>query len=210
MIAAAAALGIGVAAVARWGGARRLDIAISGSAGPAVVAAAYLIAGAGGGPAQLEPYRAALIAVGVGLVASFVVAIPAPRQRPGAGSGAKAKQQAEYESMAPNADEHESGEPAGQTEPHSRQPLLDETYEPGTYPEEPVAGQPRHRDDRDDDPDRDQYRQRSRAAAANSGPRPPAIMGQPPVGSYEKDYSEWLRDLGHAPGQRGDREDQRL
>jgi hypothetical protein len=34
-------------------------------------------------------------------------------------------------------------------------------------------------------------------------------MGQPPVGSYEE-YSEWLRDLGHAPGQSGDREDQRL
>jgi hypothetical protein len=206
MIAAAAALGVGVAAVARWGGARRLGIAISGFAGPALVAAAYLIAGAGGRPAQLEPYRAALIAVGAGLLASFVVAIPPPRQRPGAESGAKAKQQAEYESTVPNADEQEAGEPAGPTEPRGRQPLLDETYEPGTYPEEPAAGQPRRRDDRD----RDQYAQQSRAAAANSGPRPPAIMGQPPAGSYEEDYSEWLRDLGHVPGQRGDREDQRL
>jgi hypothetical protein len=35
-------------------------------------------------------------------------------------------------------------------------------------------------------------------------------MGQPPASSYEEDYSEWLRDLGHVPGQRGDREDQRL
>jgi hypothetical protein len=206
MIAAAAVLGVGVAAVARWGGARRLGIAISGFAGPALVAAAYLIAGTGGRPAQLEPYRASLIAVGAGLLASFVVAIPAPRQRPGAGSGAKAKQQAEYESAVPNADGHEAGEPDGRTEPRGRQPLLDETYEPGTYPEEPVAGQPQHRDDRNRDP----YAQQSRAAAANSGPRPPAIMGQPPAGSYEEDYSEWLRDLGHVPGQRGDREDQRL
>ncbi len=84
MIAVAGALGITVAALARRRGARRLGIAVCGLVGPAVVAAAYLIAGPGPDRSyQAEPYTAALIAAGVGLLASVVVALPS-------GSGAAA------------------------------------------------------------------------------------------------------------------------
>jgi hypothetical protein len=71
MVGVAALLGLAVAAVARWGGAHRFGVALSGLGGPAVVAAAYLIAGPGS-----EPYYPALIAVGAGLIASTVVALP--------------------------------------------------------------------------------------------------------------------------------------
>ena len=78
MIAVAAVIGLLVAAVARWGGAGRVGAALSGFAGPSVVAASYLIAM----PAtsvtrstQVEPGRAAAIAVGAGLLASAVVAL---------------------------------------------------------------------------------------------------------------------------------------
>jgi len=82
MIGLAAILGLTVAGVARWGGAHRIGMALSGVTGPAVVAAAYLIAGPGSGSDrsnQFEPYNASLIAVGVGLCASMLVAIPGRR-----------------------------------------------------------------------------------------------------------------------------------
>jgi hypothetical protein len=77
MVAIAALLGFGVAAVARWGGAARRGVALSGLAGPAVVAAAYLIAGAGTDAGLQASYRAALLALGAGLVGSVLVALPA-------------------------------------------------------------------------------------------------------------------------------------
>jgi len=76
MIGVAAVLGLAVAAVARFGGARRIGIGLSGLAGPAIVAAAYLIAGAGGGGDQVGPFRASLIAVAAGACASIAVAVP--------------------------------------------------------------------------------------------------------------------------------------
>ena len=58
MIALAALVGVGVAAVARWGGAGRVGAGVSGFAGPAVVAAAYVIAWPGMGAAQAGAARA--------------------------------------------------------------------------------------------------------------------------------------------------------
>lgn len=74
MVMVSGALGLVVAAVARGRGASRLGASIAGLGGPALVAAAYLIAGPG--EDQSEAYLAALLAVAVGLAASAVVAIP--------------------------------------------------------------------------------------------------------------------------------------
>jgi hypothetical protein len=207
MIAIAVILGAGVAAVARWAEASRLGIALSGFAGPAVVASAYLIAGFGYGPRQLDPYRAALIAVGAGLVASVLVAIPGPTR------GATEKpttRKAEGTREAPEADDPSGYDPVpvpGAVRPEPNQPPLDETYD--VYPREaaPVPA--------------DREQEREPAVAAPSVPsvsalapesqRPLATMSQPPARTYEEDYSDWLRDLGQVPGQRdADREDQRL
>ena len=246
MVGAAAVLGIGVAAVARWGGAKRFGTAISGFAGPAVVASAYLIAGDGDSAGQLDPYRASSIAVGAGLIASVLVTVPAPRRRPGAGStetgSAGGQRQSGYEAAARGSGTYEGGgsesgpreagvREAGvretgvretgvretgvrETGVRGRQPLLDETYEPETYPEtypqEPVPAPPYQANASRQDPYRAQP-----SVATEPGPRPTAIMGQPPARSYAEDYSDWLRDLGQVPGQRTDasreanREDQR-
>jgi len=95
MILLAFVIGVGVAGMARFGGQHKIVVALSGFAGPAVIAAAYLIAGPGSGAgraAQFEPYRAALIAAGAGLVASVVVAFI---QRPGTKEPAAAEEEAE-------------------------------------------------------------------------------------------------------------------
>jgi hypothetical protein len=81
MVIAAAVLGLVVAAVTRARGASRLGTAFSGFGGPALVAAAYLIAGPGEN--QGEAYVSALLGVIAGLAASAVVAIPG---RPAAGA----------------------------------------------------------------------------------------------------------------------------
>jgi hypothetical protein len=80
MIVMAVLVGITVAGVARWRGTTRLGAALAGFGGPALAATAYLIAGAGerGGP-QEEPYVAALIATGAGLISSVLVAMPGRR-----------------------------------------------------------------------------------------------------------------------------------
>jgi hypothetical protein len=74
MIIVAAVLGLVVAVVARARGTSRLSTAVSGFGGPALVAAAYLIAGPGQN--QGEPYLSALLGVVAGLAASAIVAIP--------------------------------------------------------------------------------------------------------------------------------------
>jgi len=80
MIIMAVLVGIIVAGVARWRGTTRLGAALAGFGGPALLATAYLIAGAGEwGAAQAEPYVAALIATGAGLIASVLVAMPGRR-----------------------------------------------------------------------------------------------------------------------------------
>jgi hypothetical protein len=75
MVGIAGVLGLAVAGAGRWLGAHRLGITLSGFAGPALVAAAYLIAGLGAGVTsrRLEPYVASLLAVTVGLLASTAV-----------------------------------------------------------------------------------------------------------------------------------------
>ncbi|MBX6749907.1 MAG: hypothetical protein IRY85_09605 [Micromonosporaceae bacterium] len=90
MIIAAIVLGLVVAAVARARGASRLSTAFSGFGGPALVGAAYLIAGPGEN--QGEAYVAALLGVAAGLAASAVVAIPGRSvdgDRPGAAAEAR-------------------------------------------------------------------------------------------------------------------------
>jgi hypothetical protein len=82
MIGVAAILGLVVAGIARWGGSGRFGMSMAGFAGPALVAAAYLIAGPGTSTdrtAQAEPYVAALIAVAAGLIASVLIAMPGRR-----------------------------------------------------------------------------------------------------------------------------------
>jgi hypothetical protein len=78
MIVAAAIFGVAVAGVARGRGSRRLPTAVSGFGGPALVAAAYLLAGPSAGDSRgpADPYYAALLATAAGLVASAVVALP--------------------------------------------------------------------------------------------------------------------------------------
>jgi hypothetical protein len=89
LIIAAAAVAVLVSAIARWRGARRLGASLAGLGGPALVAAAYLVAGPGAqGSPQSQTYVAALIATAAGLAASTLVAIPGrraaakPRVRP--------------------------------------------------------------------------------------------------------------------------------
>ena len=81
MIIAAAATGLLVSGVARLRGATRLGAALGGFGGPALVAAAYVIAGPQaqvGAPVD-QPYLAALFATAAGLLASVLVALPGRR-----------------------------------------------------------------------------------------------------------------------------------
>ncbi len=80
MIGMAVVLGALVALVARWGGGSRPWIAMSGLAGPLIVAAAYLLAGPDtADPGQRGAYYASLIAVAAGLGASSLIALPRHR-----------------------------------------------------------------------------------------------------------------------------------
>jgi len=63
IVGVAVIFGVGVATMARWGGARRPGVALAGAAGPAVVAVAYLIADGGTDHGQVAPFRAAMISV---------------------------------------------------------------------------------------------------------------------------------------------------
>jgi hypothetical protein len=217
MIAVAAVLGAVVAAVARWAEAGRFGIAASGFAGPAVVAAAYLIAGPGSTNLQLEPYRAALISVGAGLLGSVAVAIPKPRAD---AASARANRQGQHDQLPPYPGEVAAAAPPGRMDPN--EPLLDEPFEVGAYPQEPApaadreatypgaAVQPRPLQQQpvQQQPVQPLAPTTASARPAAIGQPAPMTMGQPPVRTYEEDYSDWLRDLGHVPGQRT-AEDQR-
>jgi hypothetical protein len=87
MVAVAAMLGVAVAATARSVGSRRLTVAASGLAGPALVAAAYLVTGTGTASDLVPAYVAALLAVTVGLLASATTAA-VHRHRPAASPSA--------------------------------------------------------------------------------------------------------------------------
>ncbi len=71
MVVVAAAFAGAVAAGARWIGAHRLGIALSGLAGPAIVAAGYLVVGPQ--PDLRSSYISALVAAAVGLITSAVI-----------------------------------------------------------------------------------------------------------------------------------------
>jgi hypothetical protein len=73
MIGVAAFFGFAVAATARWVGAHRLAVALSGLAGPAIVCAGYLFVGPGG--ELVSGYVAALLAATAGLLASTATAV---------------------------------------------------------------------------------------------------------------------------------------
>ncbi len=75
MVIAAGLVGLAVALIARWAGAGRFMVAVSGLAGPAIVAGAYAIAGTAA--ADTGTFLASLYAAGAGLVVATLVALPA-------------------------------------------------------------------------------------------------------------------------------------
>ena len=81
MVGVAALFGLVVAGFARWRKSGRFGVSLAGFGGPALVATAYLIAGPGtnSDSAQGEPYLAAMVAVGAGLIASVLIAMPGMR-----------------------------------------------------------------------------------------------------------------------------------
>ncbi|MDG4774721.1 hypothetical protein [Solwaraspora sp. WMMD792] len=85
-------LGAAVSGLARWRTAPTVATAVSGMAGPAVLDAAYLAAGAGrAGPYQDDPYWAALLAVAAGVVGSITVAaVRRPGRRASTATGTPA------------------------------------------------------------------------------------------------------------------------
>ncbi|MFV2083317.1 hypothetical protein [Micromonospora sp. LOL_021] len=90
--AVALVLGAAVSGLTRWRAAPTVATAVSGMVGPAVLDAAYLVAGAGrAGPYQDDPYWAALLAVAAGAVGSIAVAaVRRPGRRAGTASGTPA------------------------------------------------------------------------------------------------------------------------
>ncbi len=81
MVLVAAVFAVAVAATARWVGASRLTIAVSGLAGPAIVSAAYIIVGPG--DELRSGYVAAMVAAAVGLLTSVVTSVARrPRRAP--------------------------------------------------------------------------------------------------------------------------------
>jgi hypothetical protein len=140
MIGIAVLIGLIVAGTARAYGAGRFGVALAGLGGPAVVAGAYLVAGPDGGAAQYEPYLAALIATGAGLIASVLVAMPGRRgskpERPTIDVGSLRALSGDVVSPAPGFamagppptswdDSIEYGAPYGVDEPRpSRRPTL--------------------------------------------------------------------------------------
>ncbi|HET6211616.1 MAG TPA: hypothetical protein VFE14_01955, partial [Micromonosporaceae bacterium] len=78
MVGTTVLVAVAIAGYARWIGEHALAGAASGLAGPALVAAAYLVAGAGisaDRADQQRPWLASLVAVGAGLAASTLVAV---------------------------------------------------------------------------------------------------------------------------------------
>jgi hypothetical protein len=210
MVALSALFGFAVAGVARWGGARRFSTVMSGLGGPAVVAAAYLIAGPGSDgdrTSQLEPYQASLVAVGAGLCAAALVALPrspAARSRPPAPS--QSRREAQRESR------HET-QPRQAPDPYAWSTQLDTVERPlvATSAQHTSAQHTsaqhtsaQHTSAATPAPHNPPHATAAHAAVAHAAvpsgqappaPAAPAIMGQPPR-PYSDDYSDWLKELG--------------
>jgi hypothetical protein len=219
MVVAAGVLGLAVALVARWGGVHRAGVAFSGVAGPALVAAAYGIAG----PPDFtdQTFLASLYAVAAGLVAATLVAVPA-REGAREESGPSDPLWGEADRYRPGnylADARPgdvigspfrvptAGPMAGQTAGQAAGPPSSDPSYPPYQPEPARAGAHRAqepaaatyggtsylgREYREFDYPTDEY-----PAATGAGPTPAAgaapIMGQPP----SADDTDWLRSLGN-------------
>ncbi len=147
IVAVAAVFGAAVAGTARWLAAHRLAIALSGLAGPAVLAAAYLVVGPAGD--LMSSYVAALLAATVGLLTSAAMAAV----HRGAGDAAKTARTPAALTAGPSATAAprplaiESG--PGAQYPASQYPAADPLYVaprraapvPSARPEPTVAAQ---------------------------------------------------------------------
>jgi hypothetical protein len=131
-----ALIALAVAALARFGGSGPVAVAVSGVAGPALLAAAYVI-GAPGGGTETTAYRYALLSVAVAAAVSVLVAVarrPAPSQERRSAEPTDSWQPTESGQPA------ESGQP---TEPSPPAPLALETAAwPETAPPQPTASAP--------------------------------------------------------------------
>ncbi len=193
MIAVAAVLGFTVAGVARWGGAHRFGVALSGLAGPAVVAGAYLIAGAG--DSGVNPMQAPLYAAGAGLVASTLIALPGRREptdeRDRAIETSLWADDEPYppdrfrsDTFPPDTFRPEQPRPQGATyraepyhaQPYGSQPQRGEPYRTEPYQPAPYLGP---------DYPTDEY-PAANVTAASTAP----VMGQPPS---EHESTSWFR-----------------
>jgi MFS family permease len=209
MIAAAAVLAFGVALVARWAGAHRVAVAVSGLFGPAIVAGAYGIA---------RPdfhdlaFLSSLYGVGAGLVAAAVVAIP---------SRAEAREETgPADPMWGDADRYRPGNylaesrPADIVSPFRTQPSRAEAAAASAYPAAQAYAstpEPARADAQtyasagygspELDYPTDEYPTTTSMPVVAPASGSQAAMGQP-AQSFGDSGSEWLRSLGSS-AQRG-------
>ncbi len=231
MIVVAGLLGLAVALVARWGGAHRVGIALSGLAGPAIIAGSYAIAGIGDG--DRTAFLASLYAAGAGLVLATLVALPA-RDGPREEAGPVDQSWTEADRYRPGnyLAESRPGEvtpspfriPAeansqwadlaqGDPSPHSPQPT-EQAYPGGAGQPEP-ARSGAHRAEAYPGGTGRTYgasgylgrEYRDYDYPTDEYPTATTVSEQPPgapvMGQPPQDQSEWLRSLGSAPAQRG-------
>jgi hypothetical protein len=176
MVAGSILIGVAVAIGYRLSGRSRPGLAISGAFGPAVLAIAYMIN-------RFEP--ATLIAIGAGLAASALIAVP--------GRAAKARPQpAPRAAAAPEEPEAPAAAPTPAPAPAGRIP------KPAETPPAPSQALPGHaaRSDLGGAPPLSPWRARASASVPVTAP----LMGRPPR-TAEEEYAEWLGGLN---GPRGD------
>jgi hypothetical protein len=138
MMAVAGVVALLIAVTARWLGASRPTIALSGFGGPALVAIAYIVAGPGlGGDdlGQAAPYLAAILSSGAGLLVSGAIAAtaaesesyPAPVAQPGVLTGTIAHPAAAIAAAPTITPPAIAATPAGPAiyQPSPRRPPLD-------------------------------------------------------------------------------------
>jgi hypothetical protein len=205
MVVAAGALGFVVAIVARWGGAHRFTVAVSGVAGPAIAAAAYAIAGT---DFDNSAFVASLYAVAAGLLAASLVALPRRDKR--AGTAGPEEPTSDDERYRPG--NYLAGSRADDDATASPFRVPSSPDEPAEVPHpawatmqpEPArtgahrAGSgygavPNYLDRELTDQPIDEYPAGIDPAAS--------MMGQPPQ-TYDDGRSEWLRTLGDASAHR--------
>jgi len=188
-----------IAAYGRWLGEHRLVVAASGLAGPALLAAAYLIAGPGlasDPPDQLVPYWAALIGVGAGAVTSVLVAFVRRPQRaqqdeldetpeipaegadePGAGDWPPPDRWREHERTDTNEPDPFGSDPFG-SDPFGSDPFGSDPFRPGRLGSDPVhPGRPGSGPGQSDQLGSDRHGDRPAAAVPAAVDQPAASTG---------------------------------